>query len=278
MQMKVRKPNLATWARWLLLNDGHLKDRVMKRILLWGMAVLGIFGCTAHEIKTENIEYEYSVALEEGSADSLSIGFSLEWPAGGLPSVAMENIRIHITGIIFGKNMATADINAAMNEFTKKEITLYRNSINDFRMMMSSYDEGMKFSWTEETEGCFLEPYRNMQSYLIYNYTFTGGAHGMDSERGLTFDLSSGRAVTEADLFKRYYKPTLSKLLSEKLKESMDEEAYEMLFIKDIEPNGNFYLDDKGITYIYGRYEIGPYVSGLVRVSVPWSELKDILK
>ena len=53
---------------------------------------------------------------------------------------------------------------------------------------------------------------------------------------------------------------------------------YNMLFIKDISPNGNFIVDADGITYIYGRYEIGPYVSGIVKVSVPWSEIKDILK
>ena len=250
----------------------------MKKILIWGLAAVCLCGCYAREINTELIEYEYSVALEEGSADSLNMAFSLEWPVKGLPPVAMENIRYYIKGTIFGKDMAGKDIRTAMEEFTAEETWMYRNSANDFKVMMPDFNQNMRFSWEEETKGQFLEPYRNMQSYLIYNYTFTGGVHGMDSERGITFDLSNGNPVTEADLFKRYYKPTLSKLLSARLKESMSEEEYNMLFIKDISPNGNFIVDADGITYIYGRYEIGPYVSGIVKVSVPWSEIKDILK
>ena len=250
----------------------------MKKILLWGLTAMCICGCCVHKVETEYIEYDSSAALEEGSADSLNIEFSLEWPVKGLPTVALENMRYFITGTIFGKNMAGEDIRTAMEEFSRKETTMYRNSANDFKVMVPSFEEGTIFSWEEKTEGHFLEPYKGMQSYLIYNYTFTGGAHGMDSERGITFDLSRGTPVTEADIFKRYYKPTLSKLLSARLKESVSEEYYDLLFTKEISPNGNFFVDAEGITYIYGRYEIGPYASGIVKVSVPWSEIKDILK
>ena len=62
------------------------------------------------------------------------------------------------------------------------------------------------------------------------------------------------------------------------LRKSVSQEVYDMLFIKTIEPNGNFFVDPEGITYIYGRYEIGPYASGLVRVTIPWEKLQGILK
>ena len=51
-----------------------------------------------------------------------------------------------------------------------------------------------------------------------------------------------------------------------------------MLTTEDIQPNGNFRITEAGITYIYNQYEIGPYVLGAVEVTIPWSELKDLLR
>ena len=117
-----------------------------------------------------------------------------------------------------------------------------------------------------------------MQSFQLSTYGYTGGAHGIDSEKGMTFDLSSGRLITENDLFIREYKPELSRILTAHLQESVSEDIYESLFIKAIEPNGNFVIAPEGMTYIYNRYEIGPYVSGIVRVTVPWEELEGLMR
>ena len=48
--------------------------------------------------------------------------------------------------------------------------------------------------------------------------------------------------------------------------------------VKDIEPNGNFKLSEEGITYIYGQYEIGPYYLGIIKVTIPWDELGDLVR
>ena len=47
---------------------------------------------------------------------------------------------------------------------------------------------------------------------------------------------------------------------------------------KNIRPNGNFTISDSGVTYIYNQYEIGPYVMGTIKVTVPWDELEDLLQ
>ena len=253
----------------------------MRKILSWTLSALFLAGCTAHEIETENIEYTYAASLEEASADSLLIDISLEWPVKGIPPVGMENIRNNLIAFIFGKDMTGTDIQTALARYAENETASYQeNGLNFREAVLKNGDkptEGM-FSWSETMEGHFLEPYKNMQSYLIYRYEYTGGAHGMDSEKGMTFWLSDGKLVTEADLFKRDSRAELSRILSENLPKSISREVYDMLFIKTVEPNGNFCIDESGITYIYERYEIGPYVSGIVRISIPWDELKNILK
>lgn len=258
-----------------------MKRNVIKGILSWTMVILCLAGCAMHEIQTEDIEYSFGTALEEGGTDSLLIDVAFEWPVRGLGQESMERIRHELNAAVFGETVQTGSIWEAIGEYAQQENRAYIQSNSNLReMMIRSGDqptEGM-LSWIETIEGRAQEPYRGMQSYLIYKYMYTGGAHGLDSEKGLTFRLSDGRPVTEAELFRRGYERKLSELLTARLPKSVSKEVYDMLFVRDIEPNGNFYVDPEGITYIYERYEIGPYVSGLVRVSVPWSELKDILK
>ena len=47
--------------------------------------------------------------------------------------------------------------------------------------------------------------------------------------------------------------------------------------IEDIVPNNNFYLNEEGIHYAFNQYEIAPYVMGEINVTVPYSDLEDIL-
>ena len=101
----------------------------------------------------------------------------------------------------------------------------------------------------------------------------------MTSIPALNFDLANGSLITAKGFFKDGYEERLSTLLSSHLPEALQEPGdTPMLFTKDIRPNGNFRVSETGITYIYNQYEIGPYVLGAVEVTIPWSELKDLLR
>ena len=90
---------------------------------------------------------------------------------------------------------------------------------------------------------------------------------------------NTGKLVNEADFFIPGYREALSGILSSHLRDALpDQESYDALFVKDIEPNGNFKLSEEGITYIYGQYEIGPYYLGIIKVTIPWDELGDLVR
>ena len=257
---------------------------LMKKIayILAGMAFSAwISGCGTNEIVTQDIGSTYRAALCEGYKDSLLLEISLERPVSGLPAVAMENIHKDLVSSIFGKEYTSQDIETAIGLYQQSETEDYRTNCNSFKEMIRQEGEepveGL-FTWIKTIDGEFLPPYKNMQSFQLSTYGYTGGAHGIDSEKGMTFDLSSGRLITENDLFIREYKPELSRILTAHLQESVSEDIYESLFIKAIEPNGNFVIAPEGMTYIYNRYEIGPYVSGIVRVTVPWEELEGLMR
>ena len=215
--------------------------------------------CHGSGLVVEEVGQKCSFAHYEGSTDSLKVDIILELPVKGLRSEALGNIRDDIEYEVFRTHSLTSYLETLVDRYRE-------------------YDEGFIFSWDEMVEGRFLEPYGDMQSYLLYRYEYTGGAHGIDYENGLTYNLKDGSRVWESDLFIEGYETELSRILTARLPESAGSDVYEMLFARTIEPNGNFYITPSGITYIYGRYEIGPYVIGIVHVDVPWEDLKELLK
>ena len=226
-----------------------------------------VVSCHRSGLVVEDVGKSCSVAYEEGSADSLKVDITLEWPVEGLRPEVLDNIRNDIAFEAFGEQDGSADIDTSVGTYIDTLVDRYRE-----------YNEGFIFSWDEMIDGRFLEPYGDMQSYLLYRYEYTGGAHGIDYENGLTYNLKDGSRVMESDLFVEGYEEELSRILTARLPESAGDDVYEMLFVKTIEPNGNFYVTPSGVTYIYGRYEIGPYVIGIVHVDVPWEDLRALLK
>ena len=79
------------------------------------------------------------------------------------------------------------------------------------------------------------------------------------------------------DFFQAGYRRGLSDLPSRTLPGShVSPRDTSMLFVREIEPNGNFRVSEEGVTYIYNQYEIAPYVMGAIQVTVPWNELEGI--
>lgn len=255
----------------------------MKARLFFFMTIMAtiISGCrNNYDIRTETIQDNDTTALCEGCPGTFEFSASLEFPVGGLKDEALRNIQNSITSVIFGKEYKQSGISSIINEYKQEAILNYRDSnLEEWKEFGQEEEWGASFSWVEGINAKFLKKYNGLQSYSIYRYGFTGGAHGIDSEEAIVFDLKSGKVITADDIFKSGWENTMSQLLSSHLKEAYeDPEAYEMLFVKEIEPNGNFYVTEVGITYIYDRYEIGPYVVGITKVTVPWDELNEILK
>ena len=45
-----------------------------------------------------------------------------------------------------------------------------------------------------------------------------------------------------------------------------------------IKPNGNFYITDESINYVFNPYEIAPYYMGQTEVTIPFARIRNILK
>ena len=79
-----------------------------------------------------------------------------------------------------------------------------------------------------------------------------------------------------------YFKPLTEKIVAQ-LMRNYDADVPDSLLMRgfftleDIVPNNNFWLDAENIHYSYNQYEIAPYAMGVIDVSLPYTQLSDIL-
>jgi hypothetical protein len=120
----------------------------------------------------------------------------------------------------------------------------------------------------------------NFVSFTVESENYEGGAHGSHNICGYVIDLSTGKLLDEDTFAGNNYKKNLSSVMIQKVAEANGVETAEQLEnigyinIDELAPNGNFTLDDKGITYYFNEYEIASYSVGITKVFIAYDELK----
>lgn len=112
-----------------------------------------------------------------------------------------------------------------------------------------------------------------------YADSYTGGAHGAHQTFYYNIDLRTGKLITEGDLYKGDYKEVLISLIKAELDERNKDEDRRITILEPeaVVPNGNFYLDDKGVVYVYNEYDIAPYSDGLIEVTIPYEKIEALI-
>ena len=244
------------------------------------LAVLAAISCNDNVLKTGRFEMHETRALAEGRTDSITVSSSIEFPESGLPDEVCAKITEGIVRMSFG--VAGNNVGDAARHWADSCVAEYRESGNELLRYLEGNDDGepcSALSWENSVNGHIAGVHGDIISCIVSRYDYAGGAHGSTSETGVNFDRNTGEVIGEDDVFTEDSGEELRKLLSAHLQESLpDNDAYNALFIKDIEPNGNFIVTPAGVTYIYGQYEIGPYYLGIIKVTLPWEELEGLLK
>ena len=121
--------------------------------------------------------------------------------------------------------------------------------------------------WKSSSEYQIIYANKQMVSFRCEFYSYTGGAHGMPDTKVGT--IKNGNLLQLADL------PDLSKiktLWQQALKSHCKYSAikkYSDFIGAEPQLTENFYLDDKGIHFIYQPYEIAPFAAGTIEIFVP---------
>ncbi len=251
-------------------------DHMKKIILVMPVLLLLVAACHKdNKLQPKVYEQSASYALTEGAADSISVQVRLEYPVSGADPEVIDAMTRIIIGQALMEDGSRPDIAAAVQRYIDVTVADYRETnLPLYGKVREEELEGTLLSWEDQVSGYFSGQHKDIISYDVYAYSFTGGAHGLAGDYVMNFNLKDGSLVGENEFFVPGYQEELAGLLTAHLRESMpDEDSYNALFVKDIEPNGNFKVSEEGVTYIYGPYEIGPYYLGSIEVTLPWEEL-----
>lgn len=114
-----------------------------------------------------------------------------------------------------------------------------------------------------------------------FSYDYTGGAHGMGGEWGVTVDLESGLklALTRLAQDPTAFMEKTTDIVLKELADSEDElfADYES-YVKENLENTDWYLDAAGIEFVFQPYAIASYAEGNITVCVPYWEVSAYLK
>lgn len=135
--------------------------------------------------------------------------------------------------------------------------------------------------------GYFMKLKSNTNDFLQIEYMFSsyeGGAHGNYGFSERVFDLKNNKKLTLKDITtmpKARLEALLMKNINTIPSGTTDSQGAvknsDMLLLKTIPTNENFYFDEKNLYFHYSPYEIAAFAAGDIMIPVSWEELKGTL-
>jgi len=174
-----------------------------------------------------------------------------------------------------GKTVQQA-IDQQIDEFVKSYITENQKY----------YDKTLPdaaFSWERTYSFGVMCNTQNLFCIKILNYAFTGGAHGMEVSKYLTFNLKNGSFINLFEQLNPEKQDQVVQLISKKLSESYAQENHGNLveagfFSEQIELSHEIYVTPFGLGFVYQPYEIAPYSFGIIDVFIFKEKILPMLK
>ncbi len=215
--------------------------------------------------------------VEEKNSPVASLELALFEPNNYPDKNISDSVKNIITQNFFGKNFLQIHPDSMLIKKEEQYFKLYKKSNQDI------YDGGNSFNW-EKIKKMNIRYNQDFILSLEYqDYGYTGGTHGIEVNKFNVIDLKNGNIITIDDIFEDGYKPKLTKILNQKLRELYLIKPEDNLkdvgfFVDEVEPNNNIYINKDGIGFYYNSYEIAPYSNGHTDIFISFEDVEDILK
>jgi hypothetical protein len=251
------------------------------------------FSCKPKTIKSDAKEFAKKYYLDsDTSIGALKVEILIEIPVGFSNKSVLDSIRKTLITNLFSNEYVSITDDLLVEKFANELAVDYRLNMEP---MISILDSSSNYSFNNEhiLNGYSLWSDKNIYTYGIERFVYMGGAHGQETRNYFNFNLKTGSIITEKDIFVDNYQTELAELL----KTRIIEQSKENIEIKDaesakpimsfegtdfwtdsIKANGNFYLTEDGIIYVFNPFEIAPIYMGQTEVTIPFSRLSGLLK
>lgn len=153
-------------------------------------------------------------------------------------------------------------------------------------------DEEQRAYWTNYAEELIVDDicqFSGLVSVWGGGYSNYGGAHGWESIRAWSFDLTTGEFLTldgldaqpstDSALGKTLVDTLASEIVNRIYEEGLDDYLYDDFYsyVYDLSSNAHFYFSGSGMTVSFDAYVLGPYASGPQTFEIPYSRFYNAL-
>ena len=184
-----------------------------------------------------------------------------------------------LSPLTFGDEYTGDSLKQAAQKVVESHLNAYKEIEPEFEKELAKSGEAYSFEWDFDYT---LSPVYNRNDFFCYGVSsseYTGGAHGMYSNRYYTIDLSNWKRIGLDDIFQPDSSDALSSILLNRLMKQLNVSSPDSLLelgyfdTEDIMATENFYLTDTGICWVYNPYEIACYATGQTSIEMPFKEI-----
>ena len=231
------------------------------------------------------------------STEKVDVDLAYSFPVSG-PQPLVDSLRAYLSSemVWVGDSYSDEDVESKpYSNFADGKGMINYYAKNAYKSISKTLDEidDPEVDW-KPAISMFVMKLNEMDRYVTFYstfYTYSGGAHGMASEYGATFDKKTGvmlrnvlnpkdvkalqpilRAGVES-YFSRWYEKEHD--AESRVKTDMDALSLENGIIPL--PGSGVYLSPEGVVFIYGLYEIGAYAIGMPTFTIPYKKIGKFL-
>lgn len=233
-----------------------------------------------------SVEKTYHL-LDNPENPNCNLEIKFIYPSSYKDKEMLSKLNSHFISSYFGEEYEDLSPEEAVKRYTDDYLEAYKDLEEDFKAEVARSEDspvGAWFSYYEMSQNEITYNSNGIISYRVSFENYTGGAHGAHSFNNHVISLETGKEITENDIFVDNFQDSLAQILVERiakqnnLTDVKELENIGFFSIDEIFPNGNFLVDESGITYSFNEYEIAAYVVGVTNVHIPYKDLSLLLR
>lgn len=234
----------------------------------------------------DSIVADTAVALGGGNGTpTCRLSLRIQYLKGGRQACAINDTLLR-NGILIPDYLSLTDKaispRHAVDSFIGRFIADYRREYG--AMYSGDHEHAATYCYDYSVRTATESNRKNILTYIATEHIRSGETQGTRQTVAINFNAVTGKRLTLGDIFVPGHTERLKEIITERLLDDYDADNIGELNGKtifagiDVYASENFIIGRKDITFIYCENEIACRDIGEIRVKVPMSDLKKIIK
>lgn len=269
----------------------------MKYFFIYGGILLfiiaGLFSCRPQESPSADNEIVFDTIRtvqnyhldNDSTKPSCNLKIAFVYPSEYKNEAALKSLQDIFISHFLDESYIGLSPENAVESYKKAYIENYIEDARIFSREKYEHDDSEVYSSYYEIDNNSVTFNKGgIVSFQKSRTNYKGGAASYDLIENFNIDLKTTKLIMEDDIFNEGYEKALGVIFKDhllkinKVKTVFDLENLGYFDVEEIMPNGNFLLDDTGITYLFNRGEHSGYKLDPITVFIPYKDITPLIK